>query len=412
MQVTHQFDNEYERVLDLESYKIMDSGSEIGFDLLTSLASVVSDTPIAFISFIDSARVWFKSCVGIDEEEVPRFLSACNETITRDDHFVVTGADIESDAPYAKTMKRLGIYFYAGVPILSSSGNNIGTLCVMDYHSRKFNEIQIKKLQLISKQVTKLLEFRSNYQENLKKVSELQEEKYSSDKNFEDLLYRARRKTLVELSAGLSHRLHENLMVIENVSANILSNENISDAIKNELKVLNRGIAGIEVLIRQLDQYINDSIIEESRKYSVTKAVKELLRHMEYKFLEANITCELVQEEELSTFGNVAQFSDSFYAIIQNAIDAVDDLPTRRIEVSIRKNGRKGEIDIMDTGLGIGESVRPFIFQPFFTTKNKINAGIGLSLGKSILEKQGAEISLVKASNPTTFRVTFDIYTD
>lgn len=410
MQVTHHFDNEYERVLDLESYRIMDTGAETGFDLLTSLAGAVCETPIAFISFIDSTRQWFKASVGIDIEEVPRYLTACNETIEQEGCFILTGEDLESSAPYAQSMKKLGLYYYAGVPILSSSGRNIGTLCVMDYQLRELTKGQIKKLLLISKQITKLLELRNNYLENLKKVSELQEEQYISNKHFEKILYMARRKSIAELSNGICHKINEHLTTIENVYQNLQSDEELKSSSKKELEILRKSCRGIESVLDHLNEYIEAAVSETAELFSVKLVLHEVLKHMEYKFEESpHIECQITYEEELKTRGNVAQFAETLYAVIQNAIDAVQDLSEGKIEISLRRAGKKGLLDVKDTGLGITDSVKPFLFQPFFTTKNKINSGTGLSLGQSLLEKQGAEISLVKSANPTTFRITFDL---
>lgn len=409
MQVTHQFDNEYERLLDLEAYQIMDTAAEPGFDLLTSLASAVCDTPIAFISFIDSTRQWFKSSVGIDINDVPRFLTACNQTIEQEGCFVVNGENIDSDTPYAQYMKKIGLYFYAGVPIKSASGRNIGTLCVMDYHLREITKPQIKKLFLISNQITKLLDLRIQYLDNLKKVSELQEERNVSNRNFERLLYLSRKKAMAELSNGIIQRVNERLMAIENVYETLSSDDSLSDEIKKEVEIIHQSCEGIETVLSHLRVYVETALSERMQPFSVRMILREVLSHMDYKFKNSNISCKIVHEENLRTVGNIAQFAETLFAIIQNSIDALEGLPEGKIEISLRKAGRKGLLDIMDTGLGITDSVKPFLFQPFFTTKNKINSGTGLSLGQTLLAKQGAEISLVRDSNPTTFRITFDL---
>lgn len=79
--------------------------------------------------------------------------------------------------------------------------------------------------------------------------------------------------------------------------------------------------------------------------------------------------------------------------LINNAIDFTD-LGT--ITVLLQKNGDPAnsiEINVIDTGKGIDESVRHKLFQKFVTKSNKAKGtGLGLYLSKAIVEAHGGKI--------------------
>ena len=73
--------DEKERLQELHEYEILDTQPEAEFDALTFIASQICSVPVALINLVDEERVWFKSKVGLDEPEMPRNQSFCNEAI-------------------------------------------------------------------------------------------------------------------------------------------------------------------------------------------------------------------------------------------------------------------------------------------------------------------------------------------
>jgi len=154
-------DNETERLAALARYRILDTIGEQVYDDLTLLASTICQTPIAMISLVDRDRQWFKSRIGIDTTQTPRDVAMCAHAILESSTFVVPDAAADTrfaDNPLVTEYPK--VRFYAGVPLTTHDGHNLGTLCVVDRLPRSLNPTQQSALEALGRQVIALLELR------------------------------------------------------------------------------------------------------------------------------------------------------------------------------------------------------------------------------------------------------------
>ncbi|MEE1899470.1 ATP-binding protein [Flavobacterium rakeshii] len=153
--------NEKERLEALSSYNILDTFSEKEFDDIVHLASYIYKTPIALVSFIDKDRQWYKARIGMEVPEMPRQDTFCQHVIMQDECVVVPDATkhpIFKDN--ANVQGEFGVRFYAGVPLKTDDGFNIGTICVVDTVVREIDEDQRKALSTLAHHVMNQLEIR------------------------------------------------------------------------------------------------------------------------------------------------------------------------------------------------------------------------------------------------------------
>lgn len=152
--------NESQRLAALRTYEILDTVTEQDYDELTELASVICDTPISLITFVDKDRQWFKSRKGLDVQQTNRSSSFCAHAILEPtDLFLVE--DAREDERFKENPLVLGdphIAFYAGIPLVDDLGYALGTLCVIDKKPKTLSSVQQKALKTLAKQVvTKLI---------------------------------------------------------------------------------------------------------------------------------------------------------------------------------------------------------------------------------------------------------------
>ncbi|MGD9850457.1 MAG: GAF domain-containing protein [Nitrospirales bacterium] len=152
---------EVQRLQALSSFQILDTLPELAFDDLTFLAGNICQTPIALISLVDDHRQWFKSKVGISADETSRDIAFCAHCILQSDLMVVPDALADSRfADNALVTEEPNIRFYAGTPLTTVGGHNLGTLCVIDRVPRELTQNQKKSLEALGRQVMAQLELR------------------------------------------------------------------------------------------------------------------------------------------------------------------------------------------------------------------------------------------------------------
>ena len=140
---------------------MLDTLSEDEFDNITKVASYICHVPIASISLVDDKRVWFKSRIGIDVPEAPREISFCQYAIMENEIFEISNTlenETFKDNPLVTGAPNFR--FYAGAPLTTPDGLNIGTLCVFDKIPKKLDDEQKKALSTLAKNVITLLELR------------------------------------------------------------------------------------------------------------------------------------------------------------------------------------------------------------------------------------------------------------
>ena len=159
-------DTEYQRLNALESYNILDTLPEKEYDAITRLASYICKVPMSLISFIDVDRQWFKSKVGIDDNETQRCDAFCNHTIMSDDILEVKDAlksDIFRDNVYVQNEPH--VRFYAGAPLIDPNGYRLGSLCVVDQVPRELTDDQRDALRILASEVVAQLVLRKEKQQ-------------------------------------------------------------------------------------------------------------------------------------------------------------------------------------------------------------------------------------------------------
>ncbi|WP_224997833.1 GAF domain-containing protein [Cesiribacter sp. SM1] len=156
-------DNDRERLEKLYSYNVIDRYDEDGiFKHVAAMAAKIFKVPIALVSLVDKEHVIFKGNVGMEGTDiVSRGASLCSLAVLNDGVTVFENAKEEpcllSNPLVAGDF---GLKFYAGAPIRTPDGFNIGTVCVVDKKVREFTEEDQRLLEGLATAVMTELEDR------------------------------------------------------------------------------------------------------------------------------------------------------------------------------------------------------------------------------------------------------------
>lgn len=385
--------NETERLEALKGFEILDTPSEQDYDDLIKLASAVCNTPISLISLIDSQRQWFKAKVGLDAAQTPRDIAFCAHAILQNELFVVPNA-IEDERFFDNPLvtHEPNIRFYAGMPLMSTGGHKIGTLCIIDSEPRHLTDEQKFALKTLGKQVINMLELRVKNQ-RLAKLNSLQS------------------KFLAIISHDVRNPLLTMRSLVEMVEREEISPEDFKD-ISGQLG--SHVSTTIDLLNNLIDWGVaqargdNFELKEIDAQELITKEVDRLLSAAKNKGIK------LVNAIDANTTmlvdANMLKF------IVRNLLtNAIKFTSEGSITISAEENESGWQLHVSDTGVGISDEKKPRMFnwEHRFTTNgtnDEGGSGLGLLMCKEFAEKHLGNITFQSQVNQGTI-FTVDIKT-
>ena len=151
------------RLAALHRYNILDTPQQEEFTFITELAAKLCGMPYAFISLVDTDRVWVKAATGLALETLARGDSYCSLAVLGDpateipdlsDDYRTANMPLTVNAPHMRS--------YSSVALMSADAFAIGTLSVMDTRPGALTEDQHRMLANLGRQAMALIELRAN----------------------------------------------------------------------------------------------------------------------------------------------------------------------------------------------------------------------------------------------------------
>jgi nitrogen-specific signal transduction histidine kinase len=152
---------------------------------------------------------------------------------------------------------------------------------------------------------------------------------------------------------------------------------------------------------------------------TVTDAV--LVMNTDYQILYSNIAAQTIfsgikdffdkthwmKEREVYDFKRNRKLEEKETPIglaLSNAVDAVEDLPRPTVRIEGHEDESFVYLSVYDSGMGVPESMRGKIFDPFFTSKALgKGTGHGLSISRNIMKNHGGDLFLDNLKTETCF---------
>ncbi len=152
---------EYQRLSRLTELGLLETDSIPIFEEATQTAAHFLESPICILSLMEQDRQWFKSAVGLSRLGLMNGLAMSRE-MTRDESFCVHVVDSHQVLAIEDTLnhcafsnstltQQYGIRAYMGAPLLTSSGECIGALAIMDLMPRLFTVKDMEFLALTAR---------------------------------------------------------------------------------------------------------------------------------------------------------------------------------------------------------------------------------------------------------------------
>jgi two-component system, sporulation sensor kinase D len=162
-------------------------------------------------------------------------------------------------------------------------------------------------------------------------------------------------------------------------------------------------IKRLEIVADRFSKIGSKPVLEDHRVYDVVKDFVDYFRVR----VSNKITFELAGNEYLHAGLNIPLFDWVLENLLKNAVNAIENTGSIKVEISGNKTRNQVYIDVIDTGKGIPRSKFDTVFQPGYTTRKR-GWGLGLSLTKRMVENYHNGQVFVKDSEVgkgTTFRI-------
>jgi two-component system sensor kinase FixL len=208
-----------------------------------------------------------------------------------------------------------------------------------------------------------------------------------------------------EMATSIAHELNQPLTAAASLAGAValtLIRTECKERHKDAIDQLNDAVSEIlraSEIIRQMRDFV--------RKRRSEKSLHDVNKVVEEASAIALIGTESFGISVRTDYGNNVgqavidriQIQQVVTNLIRNAIDAMRESSERRLTITTEKIDGMIEVRVEDTGIGIPESIRKKLFEPFVTTKPD-GTGIGLTISKSIIDSHQGEILTESKNGP------------
>lgn len=127
-----------DRLQALYATGLLDSPPDEAYDRITRAAAAALDAPSAAMSLIDVDRQFFKSSVGMgdDERQTPLERSVCQYAVANGSALLLEDARTDPVFRNHPAVRDGTMVAYLGIPLTDKDDNAVGTLCVFDVKPR------------------------------------------------------------------------------------------------------------------------------------------------------------------------------------------------------------------------------------------------------------------------------------
>ncbi len=375
-------ENEMMRLQALKQYNVLDTLPEDAFDNIAKIASLICETPISLVTIIDNKRQFFKAKTGLQINETPKEIAFCAHAINKPDELMIVD-DATKDNRFKDNPLVTGnpkIVFYAGMPLVTSDGFALGTLCVIDTQPKHLTNEQTTALKALAGQVLQLLELRKTNIELKKTQTKILE--YSKEQ--------------ATFAYIIAHELKEPLRMVTKFMK--LLEQKYKDRLdakaKQYIQFAFDGALRMTGLINDLLAYAKiDREHLKKEPVATSKLVLDILS-IQKNIHGSNLTFEVGALPEIVGYPVLIKLL--FQNIISNAIKYQPTLQKIiKIKIDCSEIPDKWQFIIQDNGIGISSDTQNKIFTPFkrlHSGEQYEGTGLGLAVCQKIVVKHGGSI--------------------
>lgn len=279
--------------------------------------------------------------------------------------------DAKSDPRFASRIDHMSGYETRNMlcfPIVNKSDEVIGVLQLLNGRPGKFTKLDEQFLSALSIHAALALE-------NAELV--------------EKLLQTERITSLGKMANFLIQDIKKPVLVSKRYAEH-LKTKQLTPDVAQVVDMLIEQLNHVTDLVQTTSSYSEGKTVLQSVICKINETLDEVLTKLQSNVILRK--CEIVRQYDKDSLVKLdrKEFYQCCFHIIRNACDAMPDGGKIFITTKLERNSV--EISFRDTGLGIPDSIKDKIFEPFMSHGKKEGTGLGLSITKKIVEDHGGTI--------------------
>ena len=226
--------------------------------------------------------------------------------------------------------------------------------------------------------------------------------------------------TLGEMAAGVAHEINNPVAVVMALAYKLRKRIgklgiDPSDpklvAVLADVDDVEKTNERIAKIVNGLRTFSREGSLDPIEDITVATLVAECLTLCGSRFRHAGIEVRQSVAADIRVKCRQVQISQVLVNLFSNAVDAIQDLSERWIEVAASEDQHFSIISVTDSGSGIPAEIADKILLPFFTTKGVgKGTGLGLSISQGIIDSHQGKFELDRSSTNTRFIVKLPLH--
>jgi signal transduction histidine kinase len=232
------------------------------------------------------------------------------------------------------------------------------------------------------------------------------------ERSQEHLLQTGKWAMVGKLAAGVAHSIRNPLTSVNMRLFSLKRSLKMTSSQREDFEVISEEIRRLDAIVRNFLEFSRPPKLK-MQNISPSEVVDGALQLLRHRLESYGVEVKLLRSQRLpEILGDPDQLKEVLANLLVNACEVMVNGGVITIEEEARLSVPSGPavvIRVSDNGPGIAESIRPQVFQPFFSTKEE-GTGLGLSIATRIIEDHGGRLELAAAAGEgATFIITLPL---